>query len=190
MDGWWDCAAIDEMVCRLLRNRNGQSYNNRLLTFLKGLRAGILNLQSRARAFQVGEAHYDIGNDLYRRMLDTRMTYTCAYWGAGAMTLEEAQRDKLELICRKLKLEPGMRVLDIGCGWGSFCRYAAENHGVECVGLTVSREQMRLGNEQCADFRWRSACKITAMWTKNLIGCFPWACSSMSAPKITAPTCG
>jgi cyclopropane-fatty-acyl-phospholipid synthase len=111
----------------------------------------VLNLQSRARAFQVGEAHYDIGNDLYRRMLDTRMTYTCAYWGAGAKTLEEAQRDKLELICRKLKLEPGMRVLDIGCGWGSFCRYAAENHGVECVGLTVSREQMRLGNEHCAD---------------------------------------
>ena len=151
MEGEWDCDAIDEMVCRLLRNGNGRTYNNPLLECAQGLRTGMLNLQSRSRAFQVGEAHYDIGNDLYSRMLDKRMTYTCAYWGAGAKTLEEAQRDKLELICQKLKLRPGMRVLDIGCGWGSFCHYAAENHGVECVGLTVSREQARFGKERCAD---------------------------------------
>lgn len=151
MDGWWDSEAIDEMIHRLLRSCKGGTPQNRMWSVLQAVRSGAVNLQSRARAFQVGEAHYDIGNDLYRRMLDTRLTYTCAYWGAGAETLEEAQRDKLELICRKLKLRPGMRVLDIGCGWGSFCRYAAENYGVNGVGLTVSGEQARLGNERCKD---------------------------------------
>ena len=85
-------------------------------------------------------AHYDLGNDFYAAMLDPRMTYTCGYW-SEASTLEQAQNAKLDLICRKLGLEPGMRVLDIGCGWGSFMSYAAEHYGVHCTGVTISREQ-------------------------------------------------
>jgi cyclopropane-fatty-acyl-phospholipid synthase len=141
VDGWWDCSAIDEMIHRLLdvaSRRERQPWIVYLCGYLTGT---IFNLQSLPRAFQVGERHYDIGNDLYEAMLGKDLVYSCAYWQAGAKSLEEAQRDKLELVCRKISLKPGMRVLDIGCGWGSFCKYAAENYGVELVGLTVSREQ-------------------------------------------------
>jgi cyclopropane-fatty-acyl-phospholipid synthase len=96
----------------------------------------------------VGEAHYDLGNEIYTAMLDQRMVYTCAYW-RNADTLDQAQRHKLDLVCRKLDLRPGMRVLDIGCGWGSFAKYAAETYGVEVVGITVSREQVELGSRLC-----------------------------------------
>ncbi len=96
----------------------------------------------------MGQRHYDLGNDFYRAMLDPRMVYTCAYW-ERADTLAQAQEDKLELVCRKLGLRPGMTVLDIGCGWGGFMRYAAERHGVRCVGVTVAEEQVALGRELC-----------------------------------------
>ena len=120
MDGWWECEAIDELVHRLMALDHGLS-RERLWYRLGGsLLQHVLNLQRLSRAFQVGKAHYDIGNDLYRRMLGEDMVYSCAYWEDGAKSLEEAQRDKMELVCRKLGLEPGMTVLDIGCGWGSF----------------------------------------------------------------------
>jgi len=145
---WWDCAQLDEMYNRMLRSPRIQ---NR--TFIAYLAPRLLslaaNLQSKARSFQVGEAHYDIGNDLYRAMLDARMVYTCGYWRT-ANNLDDAQQHKLELTCAKLGLQPGMRVLDIGCGWGSFAKYAAKNRGVEVVGVTVSKEQVELGNQLCA----------------------------------------
>jgi cyclopropane-fatty-acyl-phospholipid synthase len=94
--------------------------------------------------------HYDLGNDLYEAMLDDRMVYTCAIWD-GVDTLEAAQKQKLEAMCQKLDLRPGQRVLDIGCGWGSFMKYAAERYGVECVGLSVSKEQIAYGRTACAD---------------------------------------
>ena len=97
----------------------------------------------------MGEEHYDLGNDIYEKMLDPRMVYTCGYW-RNASDLAKAQEDKLELVCRKLDLKPGMRVLDIGCGWGSFAGYAAEKYGVSVVGVTVSREQASLAIERCA----------------------------------------
>jgi cyclopropane-fatty-acyl-phospholipid synthase len=96
----------------------------------------------------VGDQHYDVGNDLYTRMLDSRMVYTCGYW-RDAENLEEAQKAKLDLVCRKIGLEPGMKVLDLGCGWGSFAQYAAQNYGAEVTGLTVSRDQVKLGQEMC-----------------------------------------
>ena len=96
----------------------------------------------------VERLHYDTGNDLFEIMLDPYMTYSCGYW-RRANTLETAQRDKLELICRKLQLQPGQRVLDIGVGFGSFARYAAEHYGVEVVGISVSREQIELGRRLC-----------------------------------------
>lgn len=141
MDGDWDAQQLDEFFCRLLRARIAQRAKPARLIF-HALRTRLLNRQTTKRAWQVGEAHYDLGNDFYARMLDPRMTYTCGYW-KDANDLAEAQEAKLELICRKLQLRPGMRVLDIGCGWGSFMGYAAERYGVACVGLTISKEQRR-----------------------------------------------
>jgi cyclopropane-fatty-acyl-phospholipid synthase len=83
-------------------------------------------------------------------MLDRRMLYTCALWSTGAHTLEEAQDAKLELVCKKIGLSPGMRVLDLGCGWAGFAAYAAERHGAHVVGLTVSEEQVRFAKERYA----------------------------------------
>jgi cyclopropane-fatty-acyl-phospholipid synthase len=81
-------------------------------------------------------------------MLDKRMIYSCAFW-KKAKTLDEAQVDKLEMVCRKLELKPGMRVLDIGCGWGGMAQFAAENYGVEVLGITISREQVALAKKRC-----------------------------------------
>lgn len=139
MEGAWEVDRLDEFFFRVLRARlDRQVQPARML--LHGLRARLLNLQSTQRAWQVGEVHYDLGNDFYAAMLDARMTYTCGYWNS-ADNLDAAQEAKLELVCRKLQLEPGMRVLDIGCGWGSFMGYAAEHYGVSCVGVTISQEQ-------------------------------------------------
>jgi cyclopropane-fatty-acyl-phospholipid synthase len=112
-------------------------------------RQKLLNAQSKDRAFQASEHHYDIGNDIFESMLDSPMMYSCGYW-EQAQTLEEAQLHKLQLICRKLQLKPGERLLDIGCGWGGLARYAATEYGVEVVGITVSREQQKLAQERCA----------------------------------------
>ena len=108
---------------------------------LNGICFKLFNYQSKARAFQIGEHHYDLGNDLFEKMLDKRMIYSCGYW-KNAKTLDEAQEAKLDLICRKLYLKPGMKVLDIGCGWGGFAFFAAEKYGVEVVGVSVSKEQI------------------------------------------------
>jgi cyclopropane-fatty-acyl-phospholipid synthase len=148
MDGWWDCQRIDEMACRLLRHGLGERARTPSERMMYRLQTGFFNLQSRARAYIVGEAHYDLGNDLFQRMLDPTMCYSCGYWKT-ARTLHEAQLAKLELACRKLELEPGMRVLDIGCGWGSFAEHAARHHGVEVTGITISREQAELARERC-----------------------------------------
>ncbi|AOF83295.1 methyltransferase small domain protein [Methyloversatilis sp. RAC08] len=140
MDGEWDADQLDEFFARLLRARLGERVQPARIV-MHALSAHIFNRQTRRRAWQVGERHYDLGNDFYAAMLDPRMTYTCAYW-KNADDLASAQEAKLDLVCRKLKLEPGMRLLDIGCGWGSLIGYAAEHYGVECVGVTVSREQV------------------------------------------------
>jgi cyclopropane-fatty-acyl-phospholipid synthase len=95
--------------------------------------------------------HYDVSNDFYRRVLGPSMTYSCALWTDPAITLEEAQANKHELICRKLGLEPGMRLLDIGCGWGGMLLHAAEHHGVQAVGVTVSKRQAELAEKRAAD---------------------------------------
>ena len=146
MDGWWDCERVDEFIARVLRARLDRRVGSPGL-WLSVLRARVMNLQSVARAWQVGREHYDLGNDLYQAMLDPYMAYSCGYW-TRATTLEQAQEAKLDLICRKLGLVRGMTLLDIGCGWGSLLRFAAEHYGVEGLGLTVSAEQAKWGAEK------------------------------------------
>ena len=149
MDGDWDARQLDEFFAHVLRARLDREVKpiNLLLPVLREM---VFNRQNLRRAWQVGEAHYDLGNEFYQAMLGPRMAYTCGYW-KNAETLEQAQDAKLELICQKLRLKPGMRVLDIGCGWGGFMAYAAENHGVECVGITISKEQAKFAREQYPD---------------------------------------
>lgn len=148
MDNWWDVQNLDEMIFRIIRAdlQNKVKRNLKIAFQLAGFY--IINMQATHRAFIIGERHYDLGNDLFQNMLDKRMNYGCAYW-KDATTLDEAQENKLELICKKLYLKPGMRVLDIGCGWGAFGKYAAEKYGVEVLGITVSKEQVALGKELC-----------------------------------------
>jgi len=147
MDGDWDCDAVDEMVARLFRAESEGQLRGRAYP-VQAVRSRLFNLQNRSRAFNIGRRHYDIGNDLYEKMLDRRMVYSCACWD-GARDLDEAQEKKLDLVCRKLKLEPGMKLLDIGCGWGGLACFAAENYGVEVVGITVSQAQADLARERC-----------------------------------------
>jgi len=145
MEGWWDCENLDDFFCSLMCS-DAEDKVKKNWSLL--LRAALLNVNSKSRAFQIGERHYDIGNDLYQNMLDKRMTYSCGYW-KDANNLDEAQEAKLDLICRKLDLQPGDRILDIGCGWGSFVKYAAEKYRVKAVGITVSEKQALLAKEIC-----------------------------------------
>lgn len=123
--------------------------NSNLISWLAVLKTKLQNLQTFTRSSQVARQHYDLGNDLYQTMLDSRLNYSCGYW-RDADNLEAAQEAKLDLICRKLQLQPGMTLLDIGCGWGSLMKYAAENYGVSCIGITISEQQMELGKQFCA----------------------------------------
>jgi len=149
MDGWWDVDALDDFFMRVLQADLEEKIQSPEV-ILAALHAKLINLQSQRRAFKIGEAHYDLGNDLYSAMLDGRMTYTCGYW-KNATTLDEAQEAKLELVCKKIGLKEGDRVLDIGCGWGSFLKYAAEKYGIEGVGITVSGEQVELARKSCSE---------------------------------------
>lgn len=148
MDGWWDCEALDQFFDKILSAHLERTVKKSFELLLAVIRSRLLNLQRPSRAFEIGKRHYDIGNDLFGIMLDRGMNYSCGYWNK-AKTLDKAQEHKLDLICRKLGLGPGMKVLDIGCGWGGFARYAAETYGVDVLGITVSKEQARLARERC-----------------------------------------
>ncbi len=142
MDGWWDCSRLDQCIARILSADLNQKVKGNLRYSRHTLRARLFNLQSVKRAFQVGQRHYDIGNDLYQAMLDKRMNYTCAYW-KNATDLDAAQEAKLELVCQKMGLQPGMSVLELGCGFGAFAGYAAERYDVQVTGVTVSKKQVQ-----------------------------------------------
>jgi len=149
MDKWWDAERVDEFIYKVIKARLREKIHLKFSILLEIFYGKIFNLQSKKRAFIIGEKHYDLGNELFQNMLDKRMNYSCGYW-KDAVDLGRAQEDKLELICRKLYLRPGMRILDIGCGWGAFGKYAAEKYKVEVVGITVSKEQVELGKILCA----------------------------------------
>lgn len=146
MKGWWDSEAVDELIARLLRTGIYESYQAKSLW--RTLFNRFVNLQTKRRSLEVGRRHYDIGNHLFQLMLDQGMNYSCGYW-LNAENLEQAQSAKLKLICEKLNLEKGMRVLDIGCGWGGFAKYAAEHYGVSVVGVTISKNQLESARKIC-----------------------------------------
>lgn len=154
MDGWWDCEAMDAMFCRALRARIEQAFTRNMPFRLTEAAQAVFNLQSRARAFMVARAHYDTDPALFRTMLGPTMQYSCARWegvdAVGGAGLDAAQEQKMEMICRKLALEPGMTVLDIGCGWGTLALHMAEEHGVQVTGITVSREQLAFAQDKAA----------------------------------------
>ena len=147
MDSWWDCRALDQFIeCILRANLRDQVKDNWKIGWYF-LKSKLLNLQNRNRAYQVGERHYDSGNDLFEAMLDKRMNFTCAYW-KDSNNLDEAQGAKLDMVCKKINLESGMSVLELGCGFGSFAGYAAEKYGAHVTGVTVSKEQVAYGTER------------------------------------------
>lgn len=148
MDKWWDCDKLDEFFSNVLRANLQNKIKLNLKFIFTIMLAKVFNRQSHSGAFINSQKHYDIGNDLFINMLDKRMVYSCGYW-KKAKNLDEAQENKLDLCCRKLELKPGMRVLDIGCGWGSFLKFAAENYSVSTTGITVSENQVELGKKIC-----------------------------------------
>ena len=148
MDGWWKCDAIDTFIDRVLRANLREKVENNLRLAWHALQAKLFNRQSKTKSREVAEQHYDLGNDLYRAMLDKRLNYTCAYW-KDAKNLDEAQEAKLELVCQKIGVHEGMKILELGCGWGSFAKYAAEKYGAHVVGYNISKEQVALARELC-----------------------------------------
>jgi cyclopropane-fatty-acyl-phospholipid synthase len=159
MDGWWDVPALDQAIARMLRAdlRGKLKVSPFMLADAIGehlpnlayVWPGLRPFLSRFRSLNaVAETHYEAGNELYQAMLGKHMVYSCLYW-ENASTLDEAEEAKLDMSCRKLGLKPGQRVLDIGCGWGSFARFAAERYGVSVVGYTISKEQSVLTAERC-----------------------------------------
>ena len=149
MDGWWDANQLDEFlsVVQMADLKSMVRPNPEIL--MLAVKAVVQNRQTRRRAKANAESHYEIGNDLYERMLDKRMIYSCGYW-READDLDSAQEAKLDLICRKLALERGMRVLDIGCGWGGFAQFAAERYDVHVTGISPVAEQVAAARERCA----------------------------------------
>jgi len=147
LQGFWDVRSLDKLFFKLLstdvKKRIKTSANILLVAQSK-----IFNLQNSRRAYDVGKQHYDIGNELFTYMLDKRLTYTCGYW-KNTECLDQAQEDKLDLVCRKIGLQKNQRVLDIGCGWGSFVKFAAERYGARAVGVTISKEQADYAKRDC-----------------------------------------
>ena len=148
MDGWWDCEALDQFFYKIMDARLDKRVKKSKQVLWAILKAKITNAQSRSKAYEIGRRHYDIGNDIFSIMLDKGMNYSCGYWNKAG-TLDKAQEAKLDLICRKMGLKPGMKVLDIGCGWGGFAKYAAEKYDVRVLGITVSREQVEFARKFC-----------------------------------------
>ena len=147
--GWWSAGSVDEFLAKVLAADLKSLVKPSPQLLAVALKAKLFNRQSFRRAADNASAHYDIGNDLYEHMLDKRMIYSCGYW-QGVDDLDSAQEAKLDLICAKLHLEPGMHLLDIGCGWGGLAQYAAENYGVRVTGISPAIEQVRVATKRCA----------------------------------------
>lgn len=141
MDGWWDCASLDQMFYKAIRAHLEKGVGNNVPAWFLEICQTLFNLQTIKRAWQVAETHYNFGNEMFECMLGPTMNYSCGYW-RDADSLDAAQEAKMDLIARKLKLEPGMKVLDIGCGWGSLARWLHDRRKVEVSAISVSSEQI------------------------------------------------
>ena len=141
MDGWWDSGQLDETMARILGSGAQHLLPRNLKTLRLALSARWTNRQNKKRAWDVGDQHYNLGNDLFAATFDSRLTGSCGYW-KEATDLDAAQDAKLDLICRKIGLRAEQSVFDIGCGWGAFMGFAAEKYGAHCTGVTISREQV------------------------------------------------
>ncbi|ADY54192.1 cyclopropane-fatty-acyl-phospholipid synthase [Pseudopedobacter saltans DSM 12145] len=150
MEGWWDCRALDDFLYRIIQFGGEKKVKTNINSICLVLAAKLFNRQSLKRATKVARKHYNLGNNLFEHILDKYMMYSCAYWNK-ASDLDQAQENKLDLICRKLKLSPGHKVLDIGCGWGGFAQFAAQNYGVQVTGVTISSNQAELASKRCAN---------------------------------------
>jgi cyclopropane-fatty-acyl-phospholipid synthase len=149
--GEWDCGDLVALFELLLRNAEAASQRHRVLQRVLGARPRLNRRNGLLRARRNIAYHYDLGNELFELMLDETMTYSCAVFETPEVTLAEAQRAKLDRICRHLQLGAADHVLEIGCGWGSFAIRAAQRTGCRVTGLTISAEQARLARERVAD---------------------------------------
>ena len=148
MDGWWTVKNLDEFFYSIFTANLDKEIKKNWSVLLLAITSRLFNRQSKKRSLVVGEKHYDTGNDLFTRMLGGTMAYSCGYW-EQADNLQDAQKAKFDLICRKLGLKEGMHILDIGCGWGTFLKYASENYGVSGIGVTISKEQAKFAQNIC-----------------------------------------
>ena len=167
MDGLWDCERLDEFIHRAMKAHLDEDIQGEVRFILPYMAALLFNPQSRSRAAQIADRHYDLGNELFLSFLDPYNQYSCAYFN-GTDDLSEAQQNKLELICRKINLQPQDHLLDIGCGWGGLARYAAEHHGCRVTGISVSGEQVRFAEDYCKNLPVR----IMALEYRDLEGTF------------------
>ncbi len=147
MDGWWDCTRIDLLMEKLVQAGIEKKVMN-WKTALAVVKAKVINTQTKIRSKKVAEEHYDLGNDFYADMLDKYMQYTCGYW-KHAKTLDAAQEKKLDLVCKKLQLKKGEKVLELGCGWGGFAYYAAKYYGCHVTAVNISEEQVAYARQRC-----------------------------------------
>lgn len=148
MNNYWDADQLDVCIYRIVKGDLEHKFKPNISQIWAYLKAKIFNRQSRVGSMQVINQHYQLGNDLYQHMLDPLMTYSCGYW-KKAKNLADAQVAKYDLIARKLGFKEGMRVLDIGCGWGGFAKYVAEKYKVKVVGITLSENQASYAREVC-----------------------------------------
>jgi cyclopropane-fatty-acyl-phospholipid synthase len=149
MDGWWDTERLDQLIFKLYTSEIDDK-NKNLPAKIDMCRALFINQQTKDRAQKVAHVHYDLGNGMYSKMLGDTMQYTCAYW-KQAQTLDEAQENKLDLICKKLHLQKGEKVLELGCGWGGFAKFAATHYGVEVDAYNISKEQVEFARQRNKD---------------------------------------
>lgn len=139
MDGWWDCEQLDELFFRICRHRLEEKFHFLPAKLIENFKRTLFNYQSIAKSREVAVTHYNLGNRLYELMLGKSMAYTCGYW-KEANNLDEAEFAKYELICKKLYLKPGEKVLEIGCGWGGLAKYMAEKYQCQVVALDIALE--------------------------------------------------
>ena len=149
LEGWWSCADLEELFYRIVRAGLHRRARRLPIRVLGRLIAGVVNQQTRVRSLRVARRHYDLGNDLFFAFLGRYKNYSCGYF-EGVDSLEEAQLQKMEKICRELDLKEGDRLLDVGGGWGEFARYAASAHGCQVTSINISREQIEHARRHCA----------------------------------------